>query len=547
MRVEALAIALRARQGWEAIDLGFRMATHWARPLWTVWLAVYLPLTLALLAALNAEPMVAALAIWWSKPIADRFALFVLSRRVFGDPATLAQTLASWRSVLTPGLIRALLLRPFGWDRSFLQPIPLLERQRGAAARRRAALLGRRLGGHAMALAMVCLCFELVVMLALAMFGSLLMPAADVGGATVSSDFAEVLGIDWWGIGLTLAYAVAVAVVEPFFVAAGFAMYLVRRTQLEGWDIELALRTAAVEDEAGQGTAATRVGPPKLQAVSALAIFVLAGLGLSTSTPAQADVPVNKGQLLASQSQDGPSTPPPAPPAPPPPPLDTPARRAALEVLKDPEFGRTVERMQWQLDIGKKKEKEPSSTDLDWLRDVGDWVAAAMRVTMWLLLAILAMAVVWLLARRAGGGRADAHLDLPPQQLFGLAISPDSLPDDVIAAALAAIAEGHLREAVSLLYRGALSYLVHDCAMRIGEGTTEGEVLRIAQPLLSVPAYAHFQRLVAAWIEIAYGHRPGNAEHLRALCHAQRNLFTPASTAPRGDAAGSDLVAAGAA
>ncbi len=539
MRVEALAIALRARQGWEAIDLGFRMATHWARPLWTVWLAVYVPLAVALIAALHAEPMAAALAIWWSKPVADRFALFVLSRRVFGDPATLAQTLASWRSVLTPGLIRALLLRPFGWDRSFLQPIPLLERQRGAAARRRAALLGRRLGGHAMALAMVCLCFELVVMLALALFGSLLTPAAEVGGATVASDLAEALGIEWWGIGMTLAYALAVAVVEPFFVAAGFAMYLVRRTQLEGWDIELALRTAAGEASAGPVVAETRSGPPKLNALGTLAIAALAGFALAGATPVHADVPVNKGQLLASQSQDD-------APAPPPAPLDTPARRAALDVLKQPEFGHTVERMRWRLDIGKDEEKEPSATDLDWLREIGEWAAAAMRVTMWLLLAILAMAVVWLLAKRAGGGRADVSADLPPQQLFGLAISPDSLPDDVIAAALAAIAEGHLREAVSLLYRGALSYLVHDCAMRIGEGTTEGEVLRIAQPLLSATAFAHFQRLVAAWIEIAYGHRPGNAEQLRALCHAQRNLFIATTVGPLVAAAGTGPASAGA-
>ena len=539
MRVEALAIALRARQGWEAIDLGFQMATHWARPLWTAWLAVYVPLTLALLAALYTEPIAAALAIWWSKPIADRFALFVLSRRVFGDPATLAQTLASWRSVLSPGLIRALLLRPFGWDRSFLQPIPLLERQRGGPARRRAALLGRRLGGHAMALAMVCLCFELVVMISLALFGSLLTPAAEVGGASVSSDLAQALGTNWWGIGVTLAYALAVAVVEPFFVAAGFAMYLVRRTQLEGWDIELALRRAAVEANYESPNTTVRVGPPKLNALGAATIAVLACCAVAAAPPALADVPVNKGRLLASQFQED-------PPAPPPPPLDTPARRAALEVLKDPEFGRTVERLRWRLDIGNDKKKDPTSTDLDWLRDVGEWVAAAVRVTMWLLLAILAMAVVWLLAKRAGGGRADAQLDLPPQQLFGLAISPDSLPDDVIAAALAAIADGHLREAVSLLYRGALSYLVHDRAMRIGEGTTEGEVLRIAQPLLTVAAFAHFQRLVAAWIEIAYGHRPGNPEQLRALCHAQGNLFTATPAAV--DAAGrNSLAVAGAA
>src|SRR6185295_4622048 len=37
----------------------------------------------------------------------------------------------------------------------------------------------------------------------------------------------------------------AVLLLEPFYVAAGFALYLNRRTLLEGWDIEVALRRIA--------------------------------------------------------------------------------------------------------------------------------------------------------------------------------------------------------------------------------------------------------------------------------------------------------------
>ena len=39
-------------------------------------------------------------------------------------------------------------------------------------------------------------------------------------------------------------YRVAVAIVEPFFVGAGFAMYLNRRVELEAWDIEQEFRLA---------------------------------------------------------------------------------------------------------------------------------------------------------------------------------------------------------------------------------------------------------------------------------------------------------------
>ena len=41
-----------------------------------------------------------------------------------------------------------------------------------------------------------------------------------------------------------VAYALAIGFLEPFYVAAGFAMYLNRRAELEGWDVEQELRHA---------------------------------------------------------------------------------------------------------------------------------------------------------------------------------------------------------------------------------------------------------------------------------------------------------------
>ena len=38
------------------------------------------------------------------------------------------------------------------------------------------------------------------------------------------------------------AYAIVVGVLEPFYVGAGFAMYLNRRVELEAWDIEQEFR-----------------------------------------------------------------------------------------------------------------------------------------------------------------------------------------------------------------------------------------------------------------------------------------------------------------
>ena len=52
-------------------------------------------------------------------------------------------------------------------------------------------------------------------------------------------------GENGFGFDDALAYAAAVLVLEPFYVAAGFGLYLNRRTLLEGWDIEVALRRIA--------------------------------------------------------------------------------------------------------------------------------------------------------------------------------------------------------------------------------------------------------------------------------------------------------------
>ena len=41
-----------------------------------------------------------------------------------------------------------------------------------------------------------------------------------------------------------VAYAVVIGFLEPFYVAAGFAMYLNRRAELEAWDVEQELRRA---------------------------------------------------------------------------------------------------------------------------------------------------------------------------------------------------------------------------------------------------------------------------------------------------------------
>ena len=72
-----------------------------------------------------------------------------------------------------------------------------------------------------------------------------LMPVADAGRRPepVARACCSKAARGWRGVGLA-CFAIAVAIVEPFFVGAGFAMYLNRRVELEAWDIEQEFRLA---------------------------------------------------------------------------------------------------------------------------------------------------------------------------------------------------------------------------------------------------------------------------------------------------------------
>jgi hypothetical protein len=67
----------------------------------------------------------------------------------------------------------------------------------------------------------------------------------------------------------------------------------------------------------------------------------------------------------------------------------------------------------------------------------------------------------------------------PPPVLFGLDIAPETLPADVAGTAARLLGEGQVRGALSLLYRGALSSLVHARGVALQPGDTEGDCLRL--------------------------------------------------------------------
>ena len=105
----------------------------------------------------------------------------------------------------------------------------------------------------------------------------------------------------------------------------------------------------------------------------------------------------------------------------------------------------------------------------------------------------------------------------PPDALFGLNVTPESLPDDPASVALDLALQGRLRDALSLLYRSALAALVHTHHVQLTEGYTEGDCVRVARGAIGREAAQYFERLVGVWQAAAYAGRLPDAEAVADL------------------------------
>ncbi|RQP26828.1 DUF4129 domain-containing protein [Albitalea terrae] len=198
--------------------------------------------------------------------------------------------------------------------------------------------------------------------------------------------------------------------------------------------------------------------------------------------------------------------------------------RAASAVQKDPLLGgsHTERTLKFKSDDKKDDEEEAPTpkADRSWLVDLGIWLAESGRLLVWLLGA-LALAMLVVGARRwffVHGGLASRTKVVLPSHVRDLDIRPESLPEDIAGTARALWQRGEHRAALSLLYRGALSRLVHEHAVPIRAANTEGDCVVLASRSLSGEASGFFQGLVQAWLLTVYGARTPDDAQVMSLC-----------------------------
>jgi len=246
MRVDSLTLALRPRSMSEAADWGAALVRAHARSVWGCFLPVYGVLLLVVLPTAWFADWLPLLLIWVFKPWLDRTLLFVLSQAAFGQSTRPADLWQAWRSLWLKQWFATLWSR-FSLRRAYLLPALQLEGLRGKALRQRRRLLLRHNSSAALGQHLVFVHVEIALYVALLSVGGWVAPEGSREHFLVWLTSSE----EWLPqILTTLAYVLVVAVLEPFYVAGGFCMYLNRRVELEAWDVEQALRMAFSKEEA---------------------------------------------------------------------------------------------------------------------------------------------------------------------------------------------------------------------------------------------------------------------------------------------------------
>ncbi len=535
MELDRIAIKLRPRNSWEGIDLGFAMAQSWFRPLWLLWLGSALPVMLVL-TLLPLPLWLSGLLLWWLKPVYEPPLLYWLSRRVFSEELSLKAVFKSWRRIVLPQLFAALTWRRFMASRSFLMPVVVLEGLKGKRRAERIRVLTRSTQA-AFWLTVVGIHIETILEFGVLILIWSLIPEDLLWTDWHSYLFEPDLATEW------LQHFVATLVMSlfaPFYVAGGFALYLTRRSQLEAWDLELGLRRMAGRQRGTRGVAA------------GVGLILGAWLVLGTvPEEALADGWGCTGQLSlteATESQDPPEeTDGDAPGGSQCKPrsefvpivesagrlpgyglsLDDQAVRENIDaVLAEPVFGHTETVFYWKSKKDSKKDDdEPNKGDPAWLKPL----AMVVELLMWLGLGALLAYLIYWMANNWGWLKGSSRRDKPmrplPTQLAGLDLRQESLPDDPAEVARKLVGKGDYRAALGLLYRAALSRLVHGYQLEIHEGDTEGSCLARTRVLTQPGMQDYFADLTRHWLHLAYDHQAPDQGRALALCEDWSRQF----------------------
>lgn len=554
MKLETLTVELRPRSSWEAMELGAALVRRHAAAIWTPWLlvtgAVFVLLNLAAWAV--GQIWLAWVLMWWLRPVFDRIPQYVLSRAVFGSVPGTTETLRAQLHWGWKPMLGHLTWRRFSPFRAAMLPIDLLEGADPARLSERRRVIGGGVGGPAVLLTLACLNFLIALVLSAVLLVTLFVPnellpeAARAAWATLTEDPPV-----WALIAFNALDWLAVAFIEPFYVGAGFGLYLNRRTQLEAWDLEIAFRrmrkrleavgTSVLlalalclpmampahasddntcpfpEESSPEKTAPGKTAPGTTQdseeqaaeeAAKAAAAAAIAAAGEESPSP---DVETRTLRQIFGDDRAGQAA----------------FEKAVAQAYKDPLLRPKLKQTTWQRRDRDKKKNEPIEAEppqLAWLAGLIGFLA---EYGLWLLVAALVVALLltakrwwpWLL-----GGLTVPEPEPAPVEMTHLAYS-EPLPPDIATVARRLWAQGQPRRALALLYRASVEAMTARVDAHPPPGATEADCLRLSRRMPEAEDRDAFQRMVRIWQYAAYGQRLPAADDFETLVQTLAERF----------------------
>lgn len=485
MQLDKVTAEIRPRGRWESIDLGCALVRENYAKIMAAWFTTVVPFWLTIIALSQlwpfpeGRPWIAGLACLWVLPICGRVPLFVLSRRLFGEDSNWFDLIKAFPKMIFRRFFTTLVTGPFNPNRCLSQPVSELEGLKGKVYRERVLLLARNGGEGTAQAALISLVLVLATMFSilfvyfsvLGLFGDSVVLEKFWVEYVLESDATWIpVPYVWVVVGFTL---LAVSLIEPFYVGAGFAMYVNSRTITEGWDIELAFkrmnaRVSGVLNAAGK--------PLLLFAFSAC---------FWGATPVQA-------------AEGNPR-------------LD--------QVMAHEDF-----EIKTEIEMVPVRESDDSDS-WDFGGDGFSMLGVIVEIIFWLIVAAVIGGVVWLVYNNrhvfSRAGRASLPLPAPAvRSVMGMDVTPESLPENIVTAARKAWDNGNHQLALSLLYRGSISWMVHQRGVEICESDTEQDCVERAQRSTTEEHFCYFNKLTSHWIELAYGGKSPDDSELIWLCNA---------------------------
>lgn len=542
MNLNKLCINPRARTPWEAIDLGCKLAMQWFKPLFLLYAIPFYCVALVsiLVSYLFSEYFIfiGLFITWLLKPIYERAPLFFASRALFNDKPSVKTVFSNFLKINRLNFFQWLTLRRLSPTRSFDMPVTVLEGLSGSVRSKRIGIIHVRGSGEALALTFICNTIEML--LVIGAYALLLLIVPEPYNGQMLDLISESVG--GYSVLYGLIYVILAPLIGPFYICAGFILYINRRVQLEAWDIDIQFQKIAGKEKYRT----------LFNSISLLTCTALLGLTLFSSQPSLAqtveetptettDITEETTDLTNVELDEKQRSA-----------LAEESKQQILDITEGSDFNRTKEVTKWRLKTQDNVDDESLFSKLgNAIRDfferlLGDGIDAkpidkpsidlASLILKFTLIALLVAAIAYLINRYKSNfaflnkrfkrsNRAINHKPVP-ETLFGLSVTKHDLPQNVPDEVIHIFDTEGPRKAVSLLYRACLSHLIHEKGFQFRESQTEEECLNIVRKSGNSLDTNYLRDVTHLWQSLAYGHTQPARKKVEDLCLNWQKVFS---------------------